>query len=167
MLIHAFDWIIVGQIGPNREIDTWKISKVAILYQNLARKNSFHASWSSGMTDKCPNMFHYVILSISKLWNSFEVSGVLIWVQKVGQKCLFWAKRSVLGHFFKILAPIWPCAVPIRSNAIYYHSTSLWTTFGTYGPLNPLKITKKYFFHLEKIPSGTIFDGFCRYFRWV
>ena len=45
------------------------------------------------------------------------------------------------------------------------HSTSLWTTFGTYGPLNPLKITKKYFFHLEKILTGTIFDGFCRYFN--
>ncbi len=44
MLIHAFDVIIVGQIGSNREIDTWKISKVAILYQNLGRKDSFHAS---------------------------------------------------------------------------------------------------------------------------
>ena len=77
MLIHAFDAIIVGPIGPNREIDTWKNSKVVILYQNLGRKDSFHASWSSGMTDKCPNMFHYVILSISKLWNSFGASGVL------------------------------------------------------------------------------------------
>ena len=31
-------------MGPNREIDTWKISKVAILYQNLDRKDSFDAS---------------------------------------------------------------------------------------------------------------------------
>ena len=35
------------------------------------------------------------------------------------------------------------------------------------GFLNPAFYTQldTVFFHLEKIPSGTIFDGFCRYFN--
>ena len=44
MLVHAFYSINVGQIGPNREIDTWKKSKMAILYEILDRKHSFDAN---------------------------------------------------------------------------------------------------------------------------
>ena len=55
------------------------------------------------MTDKCPNVFHYVILGISQLWNSFRTSGVLFPFylgHKNRPKMPFWDKKATFGHFF-------------------------------------------------------------------
>ena len=55
------------------------------------------------MTDKCPNIFHYVILRRSKLWNSFGASQALFpsnLGHKNRPKMPFLAKRSIFEHFF-------------------------------------------------------------------
>ena len=63
--------------GGMPRLQSWFFSCRHVFVSKKARKTSFHASWSSDITDKCPNVFHYVILSISKLWNSFGTSGIL------------------------------------------------------------------------------------------
>ena len=63
--------------GGMPRLQSWFFPCRHVLYPKKAPKNSFHASWSSGITNKCPNVFHYVILSISQLWNSFGTSEAL------------------------------------------------------------------------------------------
>ena len=52
------------------------------------------------MTDKCPNVFHFVILGISKLWNSFGASEALFPSYLDHKNRPKMEKRSIFGHFF-------------------------------------------------------------------